>query len=319
MCCAFCPRLSLPTNRLTSSWRRPPKSSLRSMNTFPLTDAIPAHEEIERPSSIGETMFIRHWQPEGETRGSAVLAHGVFEHSGRYHHVAERFTRRGYQVWAPDHYGHGRSAGPRGYIQHPNHFIDDLRLVVELATMATGCKPILLGHSMGGTIAALYAIRQQETLRALVLSSPALRIHASDCVIAIGRIVSDIIPAAPMPSGLSQPATHNQAWEAWKASDALRHNRLTFRTARFIVDAGEEARAQAHTLGIPVLLLVAGEDTYVDKRGAHEFFARLPANTGELHEYAGFYHEIFNEVERETPLSDLDAWLEKLDRGARRG
>ncbi len=289
------------------------------MNAFPLTNTIPAHEEIERPSSIGETMFIRHWKPEGEVRGSAVLAHGLFEHSGRYHHVAERFTRRGYQVWAPDHYGHGRSAGPRGHIQHPNHFIDDLKLVVELATLETGRKPILLGHSMGGAIGALYAVRHQETLRALALSSPALRIHAADFVIAIGRIASSILPAVPIPSGLSQPATHNATWEAWKSRDALQHNRLTLRTARFIVDAGEEARAKARTLSIPVLLLVAGDDTYVDKRGAREFFAQLPAGIGELHEYAGFYHEIFNEVERKTPLGDLDAWLEKLDEDSRHG
>ncbi|MCS6848967.1 MAG: alpha/beta hydrolase [Anaerolineae bacterium] len=283
------------------------------MNTFPLTNTPPACEEMQRPSSVGEKMFIRHWKPEGEVRGSAVLAHGIFEHSGRYHHVAERFTRRGYRVWALDHYGHGRSAGPRGYIQHLNHFIDDLRLVVELATQETGHKPVLLGHSMGGAISALYAVRYQETLRALVLSSPALRIHAPGFVIAIGRIVSNIIPAAPIPSGLSQPATHNAAWEAWKARDELQHSRLTVRTARFIVDAGEEARAKAHMLRIPVLLLVAGDDTYVDKRGAHEFFANLPPGVGELYEYAGFYHEIFNEVEREKSFSDLEACLSRIN------
>jgi len=260
-------------------------------------------------------MFIRHWKPEDETCGSAVLAHGIFEHSGRYHHVAERFIRRGYQVWALDHYGHGRSAGPRGYIQHANHFIDDLKRVIEIATQETGHKPILLGHSMGGAISALYAVRHQDTLRALVLSSPALRTHASGFIIAIGRIASAILPAATMPSGLSEPATHNAAWEAWKARDELSHNRLTLRLARFIVDAGEEARAKAQALRIPVLLLVAGDDTYVDKRGAHEFFAQLPPGIGELHEYAGFYHEIFNEVEREKPFGNLERWLDKLEAG----
>lgn len=260
-------------------------------------------------------MFILHWRPEGPTRGSAVLAHGLFEHGGRYHHVAERFTRRGYHVWAADHYGHGRSAGPRGHIQHPNHFVDDLKLVVELATSETGHKPILVGHSMGGVIAALYAIRHQETLRALVLSSPALRIHASTFIITVGRIASALLPAMVIPSGLSQPATHNAAWEAWKKQDALGHSRLTLRTARFIVEAGEEARIKAHTLRIPLLLLVAGEDTFVDKRGAHEFFARLRSGNGEMHEYDGFYHEIFNEVERDKPFGDLEGWLSKIEAG----
>lgn len=204
---------------------------------------------------------------------------------------------------------------PRGHIQHPNHFVDDLKLVVELATSETGHKPILVGHSMGGVIAALYAIRHQETLRALVLSSPALRIHASTFIITVGRIASALLPAMVIPSGLSQPATHNAAWEAWKKQDALGHSRLTLRTARFIVEAGEEARIKAHTLRIPLLLLVAGEDTFVDKRGAHEFFARLRSGNGEMHEYDGFYHEIFNEVERDKPFGDLEGWLSKIEAG----
>jgi len=234
------------------------------MIPYPLTDCAPPCDEMEQPSSTGEHMFIRHWRPAGETRGAAVLAHGIFEHSGRYHHVAERFTRRGYQVWAPDHYGHGRSAGGRGQLRHGNHFVDDLKIVIALATSATGHKPILLGHSMGGAIAALYAVRHQETLRALVLSAPALRVHASPLLIAVGRIASNLAPDATMPSGLNQPATHNAAWEAWKAQDELRHNRLTLRTARFIVDAGAQAQAGAGALHIPVLLMLAGKDTYVD-------------------------------------------------------
>jgi alpha-beta hydrolase superfamily lysophospholipase len=282
------------------------------MIPYPLTNSAPPCEEMEHRSSTGERMFIRHWRPEAETRGAAVLCHGIFEHSGRYHHVAERFTRRGYQVWAPDHYGHGRSAGERGSLRHGDHFVDDLKVVVALATNETGHKPILLGHSMGGAIAALYAVRHQETLRALVLSSPALRTHASGLLIAVGRIVSNLAPNATMPSGLNQPATHNAAWEAWKEQDELKHSRVTFRTARFIVDAGDEARAKAGALRIPVLLLVAGDDTYVDKRGAREFFAQLPAGLGELHEYEGFYHEVLNEVEREKPFGDLEAWLVKI-------
>jgi alpha-beta hydrolase superfamily lysophospholipase len=78
------------------------------------------------------------------------------------------------------------------------------------------------------------------------------------------------------------------------------------------VDAGAEARAKASALRLPVLLLLAGEDTYVDNRGARDFFARLPEGVGTLCEYPGFYHELFNEVGRDRPLADLDAWLAGL-------
>jgi alpha-beta hydrolase superfamily lysophospholipase len=268
--------------------------------------------EITLKSSIGEDMHVRMWRPEGEAQHAAVLSHGVFEHSGRYHHVAERFTKHGYAVWALDHYGHGQSGGPRGDLAHPNLFVDDLKLLIGRVTEEMKVKPLLLGHSMGGAIAALYAVRHQNTLRALALSSPALKAHASRLLIAISRMLAYAAPTMSAPAGLSQPATHNPEWETFKQGDTLAHSRLTLRLARFIVDAGDEARAKASTLTIPVGMFIAGEDTYVDKRGSQEFFSKLKPGIGEYHEYDGFYHEVFNELDRDRPLGDLEAWLTKL-------
>ena len=266
--------------------------------------------EITLKSSVGEDMLVRQWRPEGEVRHTAILSHGVFEHSGRYDHVAARFVKHGYVVWAPDHFGHGKSAGPRGDINHPDHFIDDLKVLVKCVTEEIGQKPVLLGHSMGGAIAALYGVRHQDTLRALALSSPALKALASPALIAVSRLLSYVLPTMEAPAGLSEPATQNPEWEAWKATDTLGHHRMTLRLARFIVDAGEEARKRAPELNLPVAMFVAGADTYVDKRGAQEFFARLKPGIGEYHEYAGFFHEVFNEKEQDKPLGDLENWLQ---------
>jgi len=269
--------------------------------------------ETTLKSSIGEEMLVRRWLPEGDVRHAVILSHGVSEHSGRYHHVAERFKKHGYEVWALDHYGHGESAGPRGDIKHPNHFIDDMKFLVETVTAQTGTKPVLLGHSMGGAIAALYGVRHQDTLRALALSSPALKAHASPALIAVSRAVSYVLPTLEAPSGLSEPATQNEAWEAYKAKDPLAHSRMTLRLAKFIVDAGEEARKRAPELDLPVAMFVAGDDTYVDKQGSQEFFKKLKPAIGEYHEYAGFFHEVFNEKNQDVPLGDLEAWLDKLE------
>ena len=273
---------------------------------------MPNHTETTLPSSTNEKMFVQRWQPDGDLVGTAVLSHGVFEHSGRYSHVAERFLKHGYDVWALDHYGHGKSDGARGDIRYANHFIDDLRVLIAHATTQSNTKPVLLGHSMGGAIAALYAVRHQDTLRALALSSPALKAHASPALIALGKIVGTLLPTVQTPAGLNQPASRNPAWEQWKEGDSLKHGRMTLRLAKFIVVAGEEAIQRAPELNIPVSLFVSGEDTYVDKRGAQMFYQRLKPGMGEYHEYDGFLHEIFNEVEQDKPLSDLERWLERV-------
>jgi alpha-beta hydrolase superfamily lysophospholipase len=271
------------------------------------------HTETTLTSSTGEKMFVRRWQPEVTPTGAAVLSHGVFEHSGRYHHVAERFLKHGYAVWALDHYGHGQSDGRRGDIRHANHFIDDLKLLISNVTSKSGRKPVLLGHSMGGAIAALYAVRFQDTLRALALSSPALKAHASPALIAFGKIAGALLPTAQAPAGLSQPATRNPDWEKWKEGDALKHGSMSLRLAKFIVEAGEEAIERAQQLNLPVAMFVSGEDTYVDKQGSQLFFSRLKPGIGEYHEYPGFLHEVFNELDQERPLSDLEAWIGKVD------
>lgn len=284
------------------------------MLSFPLLDSLPPCEEHWITSSVGTKLFVRHWLPRGDARNTVVLVHGIYEHGGRYHHIAERFTRHGFDVWMADHYGHGRSEGKRGHILNDDHYLDDLALVITHAQRGSAEKPILFGHSMGGAIAALYAVRNPTMLRALILSAPALSVRASSLMIALGRLACLFAPSAPLPppSGLRLPATHNAAWEAWKQADPLKHDVMTLRTARFVVDAGAEARAKASTLAIPVLMLLAEVDTYVDNRGAREFFAKLPPGMSELHEYPGFYHEVCSEVEREKPLSEIEAWLRRI-------
>jgi len=126
-------------------------------------------------------------------------------------------------------------------------------------------------------------------------------------------VLSNVAPTMPAPAGLNQPATQNSEWEAMKKGDKLAHSHMTLRLGRFILDAGEEARRRAGELTIPVGLFVSGADTFVDKRGSKEFFDRLKPGIGEYHEYAGYFHEIFNERDRERPLADLDAFLTKID------
>ncbi len=63
----------------------------------------------------GGEIFWQSWPaPEGDAaKGVVVIAHGVSEHSDRYAHVARRLNGAGYDAFALDHRGHGRSEGGR--------------------------------------------------------------------------------------------------------------------------------------------------------------------------------------------------------------
>jgi acylglycerol lipase len=109
----------------------------------------------------GLEIVYRRWWPDvsaAPARGTVVIAHGLAEHAGRYGHVAERLVGSGFDVWAPDHRGHGRSAGRRVYVERFATFGADLETLRLLAADRCPGPQFLLGHSMGGAIALAHAV-----------------------------------------------------------------------------------------------------------------------------------------------------------------
>ena len=94
-----------------------------------------------------------------------LILHGFLEQALAWEEVAQALGR---PVWAPDHRGHGRSehVGAGGWY----HFWD---YVGDVDSVAEALFPErtfdLLGHSMGGTMAVLYAGTRPERIRRLVL------------------------------------------------------------------------------------------------------------------------------------------------------
>ncbi|HKT96511.1 MAG TPA: alpha/beta fold hydrolase, partial [Paraburkholderia sp.] len=114
-------------------------------------------------------------------RAAIALIHGLAEHAGRYAALAARLNAAGIDVYAIDLRGHGRAGGRRAWVTRFDDYLDDAQALVEHA--ATPCSArktplFLMGHSMGGAIAALYAIERAPhsgvAFAGLLLSSAAL-------------------------------------------------------------------------------------------------------------------------------------------------
>jgi alpha-beta hydrolase superfamily lysophospholipase len=257
-------------------------------------------------------LFTRRWPVPDATprRGAVVLVHGLGEHCGRYAHVADALTATGLEVLAYDHRGHGRSGGVRGGLPHPDALLDDLALVYQ----SLGEDAFLLGHSLGGTVAARAVTGGWVAPRGLILSSPALAVDLSAGQRALAAVGRRLLPDRPMPNRLPvDKLSHDPAEVAAYRSDPSVHDRLSARLFDWLVAAGESARAEASRVTVPTLGLVAGADALVAARGSREFFAALPDGVGTLHWYDELYHELFNEREpdRSRVLGDLRAWLEE--------
>ena len=122
----------------------------------------------------------------GPARGRpVVILHGFLEQGAAWDGVAGPLAARlGRPVYAPDHRGHGLSGhvGAGGFYHFWDYVADldallralDAGAGVEPGTAGAGAEPgtaiDLVGHSMGGTVAALYASLRPERIRRLVLA-----------------------------------------------------------------------------------------------------------------------------------------------------
>jgi alpha-beta hydrolase superfamily lysophospholipase len=272
----------------------------------------------------GLNLHLQFWAADARStpRGTVLLVHGLGEHIERYDALGMFLRERGWWVVGYDQRGHGRSAGSRGHLPGADDLLIDLGLVVKRLRALAPQLPgplVLLGHSMGGLVAARYVAEGLSPqpapwwlpVDALALSSPALAIRMSWAQRLLLALTEPLMPQLALHNGL-QPEWICHRPEVVQAyvSDPLVHDRITPRLARFILQAGRLTRARASQWMLPTLLQYASADRCVDPSGSQHFHREAPSEHLKTLPYEGLAHEIFNETERERVVDDLALWLE---------
>ena len=262
------------------------------------------------PGARGRQIVWRSWLPEGQPRAIVVISHGFGEHSGRYEHVAARLTAEGYVVYALDHHGHGRSAGPRAQISFADAVADLDRLVVLAREQNPGTEVFLLGHSMGGAIALRYAIAHEQRLAGLIVSAPLVEVEGRAGAKLVGRALGALAPGLPLakldPSLVSRdpavvtayvedPLVHHGPVPAGTVAEFLRH-------AATLPD-------DVPAIKLPTLIQYGTADRLCTPAGSVMVSERIGSTDTTIKAYEGLYHEIFNEPERARVLDDTSSWL----------
>lgn len=265
----------------------------------------------------GLALHLHRWFRSG-ARGTVLIVHGLGEHGGRYDRLAAEFNERGWNVVAHDQRGHGRSGGARGIIHRDDALLDDLARVIDAVRGPCVGPLVLLGHSMGGLIAARYVAESLAALPApwsravdaLILSSPALAFDIGIVQRLMLATVGRLAPDLPVDNGLRPEwVSRDPAVVSAYRADPLVHDRITPRLARFIAEGGELVRARAPQWRIATLLLWAGADRCVAPRGSAAFAAAAPAGVVRAEVFDGLAHELFNEPERDQVIACLDDWM----------
>lgn len=244
-------------------------------------------------------------------RAVVLIVHGLGEHAGRYAHVAAWLNARGLSVRAHDHHGHGQSSGVRGGAPESLRLVNDLALVVDdTRRTLPGVPLVLLGHSLGGLVAASFVARAVRPVDALVLSSPGLDPGLSVFQRGLLAVLSRIAPTVRVGNGLNAcDISHDPAVVKAYREDPLSHDRIGSHLARFLADEGATVQAAASQWQMPTLLLYAGADRIVQPEGSRRFAAAAPTAVVSAVVFPTLFHEIFNEVDSAPVFAALEGWL----------
>ncbi|MBQ0933133.1 alpha/beta hydrolase [Ideonella alba] len=266
----------------------------------------------------GLSLHTRLWDADAP-RGQVLLVHGLGEHAGRYEELAQTLCSHGWRVAAYDQRGHGQSEGPRGLIAADDSLLADLGRMLSVVRAAGSGPLVLLGHSMGGAVAARYVAEGLaerpaawwQPVEALVLSSPALDIGASALQRLLLAVVPRLLPSLCVGNGLDAAwISRDPAVVAGYLADPLVHDRISGRLGRFLAQAGPAVQAVAPRWSVPTLLMWAGADRCVAPAGSARFAQQAPSAVLSHRAWPGLAHEIFHEPERAEVMAALLDWLD---------
>ena len=264
-------------------------------------------------TGIGE-LYYQGWLPEGEVRAVIQISHGLAEHGGRYINVVKQLVPLGFAVYAIDNIGHGRSSGPRAHVNRFEDFLTAQKLITkEIKQRHPGKKFFLLGHSMGGLIAAIYLLEHQDEFDGAVLSSPFVTVPAfvTDFTVFLAKVFSALAPKARLQEipadGISRDP---QEVQVYLDDPLVFKGKSTARMGAELLWGMQIIKAERSKIRLPLLIMHGTADFLAQPDETKNMFAEVSSTDKTLKLYEGYLHELFNEKDKEVPLSDLQAWLE---------
>jgi acylglycerol lipase len=251
------------------------------------------------PFFIGSRGRIHHhaWLPDGDAAGIVVFCHGGFgEHLGLYEALARRLVADGIAVHALDAIGHGLSDGERDLLLSWGDYVDDARMLANLAVAQhPGLPLVLMGHSGGALAALLLAQRSPQLAQALVISAPPAR--PIPWVIAEFEAGNEEVES---PDPTEMFSTHPDYVEALRNDPLVYRGPLPGATVQALMGSWPDVAAGVAEgrPSIPVLVLHGELDPVVPIADSQALVAQLPHAT--LRSFPGDLHDVLNEHDREA-------------------
>ena len=261
----------------------------------------------------GVELFVRIWRQPGKPRAAVAIVHGFKAHSGLYDWAAEQFNARGIAVYAMDLRGHGRSGGPRLFVEKMADYVADVHRFVALVHAREPKVPVfLLAHSAGGVISSMYALQYQHEIDGFICESFAYEVPAPDIALTLLKGISHIAPRAHVFDLKDQDFSRDPKFvERMKNDELIDHESYPAQTVAEFVRADAHLKRSFQSITLPVLILHGTADRVTVPRGSEHFHKRAGSKDKTLKLYDDHWHDLLNDVGREQVFEDIAGWIEQ--------
>lgn len=258
-------------------------------------------------------LHYRTWEV-ADPEAAIVVVPGLFEHGGRYGELGEFMAACRFSTFALDLRGHGGSGGRRGHISRFDVLLQDLdrfrREVQGLVPL--GVPLFLLGHSMGGLIALRYLQEYDPPFAGAIITSPwlATMYPTPRWKALLARVFDRLLPAFPFSIQLDpDDLTRDPARAADYRDDPQIHSTITPRMFNEMSGAMERVLRGTDRVRVPILFLLAGDDSVVSTERSVDFARSLPAEYVTVDVLEGLRHEVLQERERTPVMAEIRDWI----------
>ena len=218
---------------------------------------------------------------------------------------------RGFEVFAFDRRGSGRSPGAPNFAASWEDLRDDLARFVDLVEDQCGRLPSLIGLSFGGLQALDFALESPESLESCVAMAPALDLSgASSFLRWILPVLARFRPAMSVDPGLDDSALVRDpaVCHAYR-DDPLWRSRTTPALSVAAIEAIERVQARADHITTPLLVLHGTADRVVPIQGTRDAFPRFASRDKTLVEMPGAFHALPIDFEGDEVGTLIADWL----------
>lgn len=259
----------------------------------------------------GIELNLRSWRPTGTPRASVIVIHGFKAHGGRYAEAAEALVGAGLAVYAPDLRGHGKSQGERFWVDDFSDYVGDVVRLVTLVRRREGDGPLfVLGHSVGGVVASLFAVERTTELAGLVIESIAFELPLPTFPLALMKGLDHIAPRLNVLTLKNEDFSRDPAVvESMKADPLIDHAPGPVHTLAEMIRADERLRKSLPALSTPVLALHGTADRATRPSGSQHFVDAVGSKDKVLKLYEGAAHDLLHDLDKARVLTDIIEWI----------